>query len=609
MTSSFATTVVCGSVDDGKSTIIGRLLVESGSIPTDHVEQARTIRRSGSTIPLGEIDFSLLTDGLESEREQGITIDVAFRQMELSSGKRINFADSPGHEQYTRNMVVAASGAQIALLLVDAQRGPRPQTVRHATICSLMGVRKLIVAINKIDSVDYQQESFENLKIEISEFLPGLDFEDVLFIPVSGLVGDNVSELSERTDWYTGPTLLSSFNDLLTVQVSLEENLRIPIQNILRTDSSRFYAGKLVSGQVNVGDVVKVLPSNTTATVAEIIANGDGDDVVKGQSIAIRFDSEIDVSRGEIVVSDSETDSPSRVYLSELIWLTDKPHQSGTSYLLKCGPMEIPCTISDVKYVRDMESRAQIRTTELNINDVARVEITLARTLLLDPYLKNRDTGGFILCDRLTNETVAAGMVVHGVQRESEVLKHNFAVDRYTREIVARHKSCVVWLTGLPSSGKSTIADELDKRLMEIGYRSFVIDGDAIRSGLSSDLAFAPSDRTENVRRVGHVAEMFIEAGVIAIVALVSPIRKDRDAVRELFSRSDFYEVHVNTPLEICESRDTKGLYGRAVSNMTGKSQEYEAPLSPELIINGDHDLAGNVDAVFQLILDRQKQP
>ena len=609
MTTSFATTVVCGSVDDGKSTIIGRLLVESGSIPTDHVEQARTIRRSGSTIPLGEIDFSLLTDGLESEREQGITIDVAFRQMELPSGKRINFADSPGHEQYTRNMVVAASGAIIALLLVDAQRGPRPQTIRHATICSLMGIRRLIVAINKIDSVNYQQESFENLKIEVSEFLAELDFEDVVFIPVSGLVGDNVSEKSENTNWYKGPTLLSSFNDLMTIQTSPNEKLRIPIQNVLRTDSSRFYAGKLASGQVKIGDIVKVLPSNTIATVAEIIGSGNGDDVTKGQSIAIRFDSEIDVSRGEIVVSNSDLDSPSRVYLSELIWLTNKPHQNSNSYLLKCGPMEIPCTISDVKYVRDMESQAQIRKSELNINDVARVEITLARTLLLDPYRENRDTGGFILCDRLTYETVASGMIVHGVQRESEVQKHNFAVNRTTREIIAGHKACVVWLTGLPSSGKSTIADQLDKRLLEIGYRSFVIDGDAIRSGLSSDLAFASSDRTENVRRVGHVAEMFLEAGVIAIVALVSPIRKDRDAVREMFSKSDFYEVHVNTSLEICETRDTKGLYSRAVTNLTGKSQEYEAPLNPELIIDGAENLAKNVDAVLQLILDRQKQP
>ena len=609
MTASFATTVVCGSVDDGKSTIIGRLLVESGSIPTDHIEQARTIRRSGSTIPLGDIDFSLLTDGLESEREQGITIDVAFRQMELPSGKRINFADSPGHEQYTRNMVVAASGAQIALLLVDAQRGPRPQTVRHATICSLMGVRKLIVAINKIDAVDYQQEAFENLRAEISEFLTGLDFEDVIFIPVSGLVGDNVSELSEKTGWYQGPTLLSSFNDLMMAQSSPKEKLRIPIQNVLRTDSSRFYAGKLASGKIDIGDIVKVLPSNTTATVAEIITNSNGIDVTPGQSIAIRFDAEIDVSRGEIVVSGSDSDSPSRVYLSELIWLTDKPHQENNSYLLKCGPMETPCTISDVKYVRDMESRAQVRKSGLDINDVARVEITLARSMLLDSYRENHDTGGFILCDRLSYETVASGMIVHGVQRESEVQKHNFAVDRTTREIIAGHKSCVVWLTGLPSSGKSTIADELDKRLLEIGYRSFVIDGDAIRSGLSSDLAFAPQDRTENVRRVGHVAEMFIDAGVIAIVALVSPIRKDRDAVREMFSRSDFYEVHVNTPLEVCEARDTKGLYGRAVSNLTGKSQEYEGPLNPELVIDGSESLAENVDAVLQLILDRQKQP
>lgn len=609
MISSFITTVVCGSVDDGKSTIIGRLLVESGSVPLDHVEQARKIRRTGSLIPVGEIDYSLLTDGLESEREQGITIDVAFRQMEMPTGKRINFADSPGHEQYTRNMVVAASGADISLLIVDATRGPRPQTIRHATVCSLMGVKNLIVAINKIDLVNYSEDVFNKLIGQVTVFTSGLTFSTIQFIPVSGLVGDNISVSSPNTSWYPGKTLIDSFSSPQDVSTSSSEIFRLPIQNILRTDSSRSYAGKVSSGSLKVESIVRVIPSGVTARVSEIIGTKIDNVAQVGESVSVTVDTDIDISRGDMIVLDSDQSAvASRVYTVDLIWLQDVPWQLGKSYLLKCGPLDVPCSITDVKYVRDMDTQSQIRKSQLDINDVARVEITLARAVLLDRYSDVRETGGLILCDRLTHETVAAGMVVAAQQRESEVQKHSFAVDRSARESLAGHKACVIWFTGLPSSGKSSIADALETRLYNMAYRGFVIDGDSVRSGLSSDLGFTAADRTENVRRVGHVAELLIDAGIIAIVALVSPIKKDRDAVRELFGSSDFFEIFVDTPFEVCLARDSKGLYARNVPNMTGQNQDYEQPTNPELVIDGASDIAHNVEQVLQLIINRQKK-
>ena len=613
MSASVTFAVICGSVDDGKSTVLGRLLVDSESIPSDTLEAARTTRRAGSVIPVGEIDYSLLTDGLESEREQGITIDVAYRHMYLPNGRRLIMSDSPGHEQYTRNMAVAAAKAHVALLLVDAARGVRPQTIRHASICSLMGVRRIVVAINKMDSVNYSQATFDGLVTELAERFAQLHFDSVDFIPVSGLAGVNVSSQATETDWYSGPSIVQALTSVTESEESSDYGLRIPVQTLIRTPDSRSYAGTVTSGMLSVGQDVQVWPSGATVKVSAIQGAIPMEKYPTGSAVSVEFERDVDVARGSVICDAGDELPISRVFLSDLIWLSDNPQIKSQSYLLKCGPLEVPATVSDIRYISDMDTHQQVEGESLNMNDVARVEVTMAWPTLLDAYADNRNTGGFILCDRLTQETVAAGMVIHPVRRESEVQRHDFTVSRTQRELLNGHKSCVVWLTGLPSSGKSTIADEVEKSLFTMGYRTMVIDGDTVRTGLSSDLGFTDEDRSENVRRVAHLAQLVMQAGVVAIVALVSPIAKDRIAARELFKESDFYEVHVDTSLEVCESRDVKGLYARArqnlVANMTGADQGYQAPENPELRVDGSQDLGINTRKVVELVVSRQDLP
>ena len=613
MATSVTFAVICGSVDDGKSTVLGRLLVDSGSIPSDTLDAARTTRRPGSVIPLGEIDYSLLTDGLESEREQGITIDVAYRHMYLPNNRRIIMSDSPGHEQYTRNMSVAAARAKVALLLVDVARGMRPQTIRHASICSLMGVRNIVVAVNKMDSVDYSQQQFDELVSELGSHLSQLNFDSIVYVPASGLNGVNISSSAIETPWYSGPSILDALTQATENHATQAYGLRIPVQSLIRTVDNRAYAGTVTSGSIREGQQVHIWPSGASATVSKIYGAVDQSEYGQGASVSVEFEHEVDVARGSIICDSNENLPISRVFLADMIWLSDNGLSKTSSYLLKCGPIEIPATISEIRYVSDMNTHQQIEASTLNMNDVARVEVTVAWPALLDPYVSNRDTGGFILCDRFTQDTVAAGMIVHPVRRESEVQRHDFTVNRQQRELLNGHKACVIWLTGLPSSGKSTVADEVEKTLFTMGYRTMVIDGDTVRTGLSSDLGFTDEDRSENVRRVAHLAQLVMQAGVVAIVALVSPIEKDRIAARELYKESDFYEVHVDTPLEVCESRDVKGLYARArqnlVANMTGADQGYEAPQNPELRIDGSQDLTANTRKVIDLVLKRQELP
>lgn len=613
MSSAVVFSVICGSVDDGKSTVLGRLLVDSNSIPADTLEQARTTRRAGSVIPVGEIDYSLLTDGLESEREQGITIDVAYRHMYLPSGRRLIMSDSPGHEQYTRNMAVAAAKAQIGLLLVDISRGIRPQTIRHANICALMGVKRVIVAVNKMDIVDYSQSEFDEIVAELLARFANLGFERVEFIPVSGLVGVNISTQAEQTPWYRGKSLIDVLNDFSESEQEPTTNLRIPIQSLIRTATSRHYAGQVVSGAIRQGQQIQIWPSGAVGTVASLITPNEQTLATAGSAVSIELDREVDVARGHVICDVDDELPVSRIFLTDMIWVSEEEYAKTASYILKVGPIEVPATISAIRHVVDMDAGAQVEASTLRMNDVARVEITLARPVLMDPYTFSRDSGGFILCDRLTQATVAAGMVVHPIQRKSDVQRHDFSVGRTQRESLAGHKSCVLWLTGLPSSGKSTIADEVEKQLFTMGYRTIVIDGDTVRTGLSSDLGFTHEDRSENVRRVAHVADIVMQAGVVVIVALVSPIAKDREAARELFKESDFYEVHVDTPLEVCQSRDVKGLYKRAaanqVANMTGAGQDYEVPTHPELRVDGSEDLAKVTQQVVDLVLHRQDLP
>ncbi len=590
--------VVCGAVDDGKSTLIGRLLAETGSIHTDEARAAE--------LPDGTLDYSRLTDGLESEREQGITIDVAYRYVRLPEGRRALLADSPGHEQYTRNMAVAASLADVALLVVDAVRGIRRQTLRHAAVCRLMGVQSYVVAINKIDAVDDPDTRIAEVRSELERRLS--DLPHVAYVAVSGLRGDNV----------TGPdSLLSSLVAGTALRTNTDKSrapLRIPVQTVLRDNERRWYAGRIASGSICAGDTVSIWPSGATAVVRDLVLAGESSTATaqSGASVALELDRETDIGRGDIFVTSSgDEELPvSRAHLADVVWLDDEPLNPAASYVLRVGPLEVPARVDQVRFALDLDAGEEIPTQSLRANDIGRVEITTDRPLLLDSYAFSRHTGGFILCDRLSGRTLAAGMAVHPLQRESDVTRHAFTVTRKARESLNGVRAGVLWLTGLPGSGKSTIADEVEKSLFERGIRSYVLDGDTVRQTLSEDLGFSPEDRRENVRRVARTAQLMMDAGLIVIVSLVSPFRADRAAARELFAHADFAEVFVDTPLEVCQERDPKGLYARAAttadSQMTGAGQAYEPPLSPEVNLDGTAPVTRNTELLVAWIMERR---
>ncbi len=588
--------VVCGAVDDGKSTLIGRLLAETGSIPSDEARAAE--------LPDGTLDFSRLTDGLESEREQGITIDVAYRYVRLPEGRRALLADSPGHEQYTRNMAVAASLADVALLVVDAVRGIRRQTLRHAAVCRLMGVQSFVIAINKIDAVENAKARFAELRDELEERLSG--FPRLEFVAVSGLRGDNV----------TGDeSLLSALVDGISPAAEDSHEfgqLRMPVQTVLRENERRWYAGRIASGHISVGDTLEIWPSGSTAKVRDLVVAGEvsSSRASAGASVAIELDRETDIGRGDVLVSPDTELPTSRAHLADLVWLDDEDLNPAASYVLRVGPHEVPARVEQVRFVLDLEAGEEVASQSIRANDIGRVEITSDRPLLLDPYADSRHTGGFILCDRLTGRTLAAGMAVHPLQRESDVVRHAFAITREARESLNGVRAGVLWLTGLPGSGKSTIADEVEKSLFERGIRAYVLDGDTVRQTLSEDLGFSPEDRRENVRRVARTAQLMMDAGLIVIVSLVSPYRADREAARELFAHADFAEVFVDTPLEICQERDPKGLYAKAAttenSQMTGAGQTYEAPLNADVHLDGTLSVSDNARTLMAWITSRR---
>ncbi len=599
--------VACGSVDDGKSTLIGRLLADTDSVPEDTLELARTVRRAGSTIPAGEIDYSLLTDGLEAEREQGITIDVAYRHMALPDGRRVVIADAPGHEQYTRNMAVAASTADVALLLVDAARGVTRQTYRHLTICALMGVHHVIIAVNKLDAVGFDHARFAELADAVAGAAARLDFSRVTVIPVSALDGDNVITSSKRTEWYAGPSVITAIgetHELDAPPATAARPVRIPVQTVVRADGFRGVAGTLVTGQLAVGDEVAVAGTGVTGRVGRLlVAGADRDRATAGDAVAVELLPDLDVTRGDLLESAAaEPVIPADRFSADVVWLGEEPLAHGRSYLLVSGPLVVPAVVTSVRHRLDVTTGSEEAARVLSLNDVGRVEVATDRPVPLEAYLHSRDTGGFVLVDRLSADTVAAGMVRYALRRSANVRHHEFVVDRTARERLNGHRGRVVWLTGLSGSGKSTIADAAERDLHAQGVRTFVLDGDNVRHGLNKDLGFTSEDRAENVRRVAEVARLMVEAGTVVIVALVSPFRGDRRAARDLFAPGDFVEVFVRTPVEVCAARDPKGLYAKAASgdlpNLTGVGQDYEEPLSPDLVVLGDGDLAASVAAV-----------
>ena len=599
--------VTCGSVDDGKSTLIGRLLVETDSVPHDTVAAARSVRRSGSTIVAGDIDFSLLTDGLEAEREQGITIDVAYRSMSLLNGRRLIIADAPGHEQYTRNMAVAASRADVALVLVDAARGIRTQTLRHLTICSLMGVSRVAVVVNKLDAVGYQESIYQAIVDELAIVATRLEITDYQAIPVSALVGDNVIVRSNSMPWYSGPTLLEYIQTWDKADAVMDSP-HMGIQLISRAENFRGLSGTVLNGTFNLGDEIVVLPSKRKAKISEIITyDGKLESIGDGDATTLVLEPDVDASRGDSIQLANNFTNPADRFRANLVWLGDKELVHSRSYYLISGSTQVPAMVTSIRYKLNVNTGDHEASEILAMNEIGIVDIATDSPIALNTYKKERNTGSFILVDRVTLNTVAAGMVSHTLRRSENVSEQHYEVDSLARAAQKNQSSKVIWLTGLSGSGKSTIANELEKQLFAAGMHSYVLDGDNLRLGLNKDLGFTQADRAENVRRVGHVAQLMSDAGLIVIVALVSPFSADRDSVRELFEVGKFMEVWVKTPTQVCIDRDPKGLYKKAASgsipNMTGIGQEYEEPTHAELILDGTEPVIENVKILLAAIL------
>ncbi len=601
--------VTCGSVDDGKSTLIGRLLVETDSVPIDQLEYARTTRRGGSTVPVGEVDYSLLTDGLEAEREQGITIDVAYRHLNLPNGRRVLIADSPGHEQYTRNMAVAASNGDVAVLLVDAARGVRPQTHRHLTVCALMGVQTIIVAVNKMDLVDFSHEVFEQVMGEVRTTAARLGVKQIDGIPVSAITGANVATKSDSMPWYKGECLLGALAIWEPLGRVVDEGFRFPVQFIVRAEGNfRGYAGTVVAGSVRPGDEITVADSGRTAKVDRIVtADGDLSEANYGQAVTLTLDHEVDVTRGDILAAGTSL-QPADRFGVDIVWLGEEPMAHGRSYLLISGSRSVPATVTNLRHRLDVVSGHEHAARVLNMNDIGRIEIATDRPIPMDPYSVCRDTGGFLLVDRVTADTVAAGLSRHAMRRAFNIVPHVYDVDHQARSALMGHPARVVWLTGLSGSGKSTIADAAVRKLHAMGIHTYVLDGDNVRTGLNKDLGFTPEDRAENVRRVAEVGKLMRDSGIVVFIALVSPFRSDRESAASLFEQEEFIEVFVDTPVEVCAERDPKGLYAKAAAgnlpNMTGVGQVYEPPLTPDLTLRGTGDPEVSADLLVAAILE-----
>ena len=598
--------VTCGSVDDGKSTLIGRLLVETDSVPDDTVDAAKSVRRSGSTIKAGEIDFSLLTDGLEAEREQGITIDVAYRSMNLLNGRRLIIADAPGHEQYTRNMAVAASRADIALVLVDATRGIRTQTLRHLTICSLMGVTKIAVVINKLDGVGYSEQVYKDIQEGLKETIERLEITNIEFVPVSALAGDNVVYGTENMPWYQGPTLLEYIQQW-DVEDAGENLPRLGVQMISRAENFRGLAGTIVGGKFAVGDEVAILPSKKTAKISQISTfDGDLQTAEDGRAVTLVLEPDVDATRGDVIELAEKASSPADRFAATVVWLGEADLIRSKSYFLISGSTQVPAIVTNIRHVLNINNGEHDAARTLKTNEIGVVELATDAPIALTPYKQNRFKGNFILVDRATMNTVGAGMVIHALRRSANVSEHHYEIDRDSRAAQKNQRAQVIWLTGLSGSGKSTIANALEKKLFSLGMHAYVLDGDNMRLGLNKDLGFTREDRAENVRRVSEVAHSLYDAGLIVIVALVSPYSEDRAQAKALFPEGDFAEVWVKTPAEVCAERDPKGLYKKAAAgelpNLTGVGQEYEAPEGAELVLDGTVSIEENLETLLNKV-------
>ena len=588
--------ITCGSVDDGKSTLIGRLLYDSKMIFEDQLDALQSDSKKVGTQG-EEIDFALLVDGLAAEREQGITIDVAYRFFSTEKRKFI-VADTPGHEQYTRNMVTGASTADLAVILVDARKGVLVQTRRHSYLAHLVGIKHVVLAVNKMDLVDYDRSAFLDIVQDYREFAEELGIEAFTAIPISGFKGDNITELSANTPWYTGPTLMQH---LESVELSADEDLakpfRMPVQWVNRPNLDfRGFSGQITGGTVKPGDPVRIVPSGKSSTVKSIVTfEGDLEEAQAGQSVTITLEDEVDVSRGSVIAAADNPPESADQFESTIVWMADEAMLPGRSYWLKCAAQTVSCSLQAPKYQIDVNTLDHLAAKTLELNAIGVTEMVTDKPLTFLPYRDdqgrlNKALGGFILIDKITNQTVAAGMIHFALRRSQNVHWQAMDITREARADLKNQKPKVLWFTGLSGSGKSTIANLVEKRLHRMNRHSFLLDGDNVRHGLNKDLGFTDADRIENIRRVGEVARLMTDAGIIVVTAFISPFRAERDMVRAMMEEGEFVEVFIDTPLSVAESRDVKGLYKKARSgelkNFTGIDSPYEAPESPEIRID-----------------------
>ncbi|MFN5823474.1 MAG: sulfate adenylyltransferase subunit CysN [Sphingomonadales bacterium] len=587
--------ITCGSVDDGKSTLIGRLLYDSKMIFEDQLANLESDSKRVGTQG-DEIDFALLVDGLAAEREQGITIDVAYRFFTTEKRKFI-VADCPGHEQYTRNMVTGASTADLAVILIDARKGVLPQTRRHSYLCKLLGIRNILLAVNKMDLVDYGQPVFDQIVSDYRSFAGSIGITEFTAIPISGFKGDNITSASPNMPWYKGCSLI---DHLETVELDNDGEqaspFRLPVQWVNRPNLDfRGFAGQIASGTIRKGDAVRILPSGKTSSVSRIVTlDGDLDEAVAGQSVTICLADEVDCSRGNVIAAADAPPQTADQFETNLVWMADEPMIPGRAYWLKLGTQMVSATVQQPKYQVNVNavgsSDEQLAAKTLDLNAIGVAVVTTERQLVFEPYSDNRALGGFILIDKLTNATVAAGMLNFSLRRAENIHWQAIDIDRDAHARQKGQQSRLLWFTGLSGSGKSTIANLVEKKLYALGKHSFLLDGDNIRHGLNKDLGFTDADRIENIRRVGEVAKLMTDAGLIVLTAFISPFRAEREMVRAMLPNGEFAEIFVDTPLEVAESRDVKGLYKKARSgalkNFTGIDSPYEAPINPDIHID-----------------------
>jgi bifunctional enzyme CysN/CysC len=593
--------ITCGSVDDGKSTLIGRLLYDSKLVFAD---QLAALERDSKTVGTqgGDLDFALLVDGLAAEREQGITIDVAYRFFSTQARKFI-VADTPGHEQYTRNMVTGASTADVAVILVDARHGMVTQTRRHSYLVALLGIRRIVLAVNKLDLVGYSRAVFEVIAAEYRAFADRLGLTDITCVPISALRGDNITVPSPNTPWYGGPSLIGHLEVVDVADESQQRPFRLPVQWVNRPGLDfRGFSGQIAAGTVRAGDRVRVLPSGRESTVARIVtADRDLDEAVAGESVTLTLGDELDVSRGDVIASAGNPPEVADQFECHLVWMHEQPMLPGRSYLMKLATVTAAATVSQPKYTVNVNTLERAAARTLALNEIGVCTIKLDRRIPFDPYTANRDMGGFILIDRLTNATVAAGLLDFALRRAHNIHWQAVEVNKQARGRRKGQRPAVVWFTGLSGAGKSTIANLVERRLHEQGFHTYLLDGDNVRHGLNADLGFTDADRVENIRRVVEVARLMADAGLIVLASFISPFRAERDQARNLLEPGEFIEVHVDAPLAVAEARDRKGLYRKArrgeLVHFTGVDSPYEAPDSPEVRLDASGTVPAEVSA------------